>query len=185
MCIAKADSASRARALTHAHVRESVALYKEIRRVHKTTVLPRSILCGNHLGQMIHQQVRACATRFNAYTNHNGKCTHHQCRDKPETNEHVIAHCPRYTDARAVFNNRTGLTLCGATYTSIMALDHKKLQVQAATLAKALCEFLARVAQEHTQKNKTEQSASVAVPLGGNQRRSIIPANVQSEQPPD
>ena len=66
-----------------------------------------------------------------------------------------------------------------------MALDHKKLQVQAATLAKALCEFLARVAQEHTQKNKTEQSASVAVPLGGNQRRSIIPANAQSEQPPD
>ena len=53
-----------------------------------------------------------------------------------------------------------------------MALDHKKLQVQAATLAKALCEFLARVAQEHTQKNKTEQNASVAVPLGGNQRRS-------------
>ena len=66
-----------------------------------------------------------------------------------------------------------------------MALDHKKLQVQATTLAKALCEFLARVAQEHTQKNKTEQSASVAVPLGGNQRRWIIPANVQSEQPPD
>ena len=132
---------------------------------------------GHHLGQMIHQQVRACATRFNAYTNHNGKCTHHQCRDETETNEHVVAHCPRYANARAAFNNKTGLTLCGATYTSIMALDHKKLQVQAATLAKALCEFLARVAQEHTQKNKTEQNASVAVPLGGNQGRVGAPVD--------
>ena len=73
----------------------------------------------------------------------------------------AIAHCPRYANARAAFCKKTGLTLCGATYTSIMALDHKKLQVQAPTLAKALCEFLARVAQEHTRKNKAEQNASV------------------------
>ena len=55
---------------------------------------------------------------------------------KPIANKHVIAHCPRYANARADFNGKTGLTLYDATYTSVMALDHKKLQVEAATLAK-------------------------------------------------
>ena len=108
---------------------------------------------------MIHQQVRACATRFNAYTSHQGKCTHCRCI---ETNAHAIAHCPRYAEARETFNRKTGLTLSGETYTSVMALDYKKLQVQATTLAKALCEFLAHVARKHAQYNKTDRIASVA-----------------------
>ena len=95
-------------------------------------------MCGNQLGQMIHQQVRACATRFNAYTCHRGKCTHCRCHEKIETNEHVIAHCPRYAEARAAFNRKTGVTLSGETYVSVMALDYKKLQVGATTLAKAV-----------------------------------------------
>ena len=150
-------------------------------------MLPRSILCGNQLGQMIHQQVRACATRFNAYTSHQGKCTHCRCHEEIETNAHVIAQCPRYAEARQTFNRKTGLTLSGDTYTSIMALDYKKLQVEATTLAKALCEFLAHVARKHTQYNKIDRIASVAHSLGGNQGRSIIPAHVgtlPSERPP-
>ena len=138
----------------------------------------RTTLCGNHLGQMIHQQVRACATRFNAYTSCRGKCTHCGCRDEIETNEHVIAHCPRYAEARAAFNRKTGITLSGETYASVMALDYKKLKVEATTLAKALCAFLAHVARKHAQYNKKDRIASVAHSLGGNQGRSIIPADV-------
>ena len=69
-----------------------------------------------------------------------------------------------------------------------MALDYKKLQVEAITLAKALCEFLAYVARKHTQYNKIDRIASVAHSLGGNQGRSIIPADVAhlpSERAPD
>ena len=178
MCTAKADHVARERAQSHAHVQESVTLYEEIRPVHGVTALPRTILCGNHLGQMIHQQVRACATRFNAYTSHRGKCTHCGCRDKIETNEHVIAHCPRYAEARAAFNRKTGITLSGETYASVMALDYKRLQVEATTLAKALCAFLAHVARKHAQHNKKDRIASVAHSLGGNQGRSIIPTDV-------
>ena len=100
------------------------------------------------------------------------------CREEIETNAHAIAHCPRYAEARETFNRKTGLTLSGETYTSVMALDYKKLQVQATTLAKALCEFLAHVARKHAQYNKTDRIASVAHSLGGNQGRSIIPADV-------
>ena len=110
------------------------------------------------------------------------------CHDEIETNKHAIAHCPRYAEARDAFNRKTGLALNGETYTSVMALDHKKLQVEAITLAKALCEFLAHVAQKHTQYNKTDRIASVAHSLGGNQGRSIIPADVAhllSERAPD
>ena len=69
-----------------------------------------------------------------------------------------------------------------------MALEHKKLQVEMTILAKALCELLAHVARKHAQHNKTDRIASVANPLGGNQRRSIIPADVgilQPERAPD
>ena len=153
--------------------------------MHNTTVLPRSILCGNHLGQMIHQQVRACATRFNAYTSHKGRCTHGRCRDEVETNRHVVAHCPRYADARAAFQCQAGLPLCGATYVDIMSLNHKKLKVAAEPLAKALCAFLAKVAREHARCNKTDRiTPSVATPLDCNQRRSIIPAS-RLERAPD
>ena len=90
---------------------------------------------------------------------------------------------------------KKGLTLSDETYTSIMALDYKKLQVPVEATTLALCEFLAHVAQKHAQYNKTGRKssssssriASVAHPLGGNQRRSIIPADVgtlQSERAP-
>ena len=80
-----------------------------------------------------------------------------------------------------LFNGKLSKLHCfllgdGETYTSVMALDYKKLQVQATTLAKALCEFLAHVARKHAQYNKTDRIASVAHSLGGNQGRSIIPA---------
>ena len=95
-CIAAADYATREKAQSHAHVQESVQLYEAIKRTHGTAILPRSTMCGNHLGQMVHQQVRACATRLNAYTTHNGKCSHAACHDLVETNKHAIAQCPRY-----------------------------------------------------------------------------------------
>ena len=58
-----------------------------------------------------------------------------------------------------------------------MALNFKKLNVAAATLAKALCTLLAHIAKAHTRYNKTDKLiASVATPVGCNQRLSIIPA---------
>ena len=95
----------------------------------------------------------------------------------PESPVHFITR-RKYAEAREAFNRKTGLTLSCETYTSVMALDYKKLQVEATTLAKALCEFLAHVARKHTQYNKTDRIASVAHSLGGNQGRSIIPADV-------
>ena len=62
-CIAAADYATREKAQNHAHVRESTRLYDAIKRVHGTAILPRSTMCGDHLGQMVHQQVRAAASR--------------------------------------------------------------------------------------------------------------------------
>ena len=75
----------------------------------------------------------------------------------------MIVHCPRYAEARAAFNRKTSLTLSGETYTSIMALDYKKLQVQETTLAKALCELLAHVARKHAQRNKKDRIAFIGV----------------------
>ena len=69
--------------------------------------------------------------------------------------------------------------------TDIIALNFKKLNVAAATLAKALCTLLAHIAKAHARHNRTDNLiASVATPLGCNQRRSIIPAT-QSERAPD
>ncbi len=60
-----------------------------------------------------------------------------------------------------------------------------RLEVAAGTLAKALCTLLAHIAKAHTRHNRTDNLiASVATPLGCNQRRSIIPAT-QSERAPD
>ena len=133
----------------------------------------------------VHQQVRACATLFNAYTSHAGKCTHCSCHNKVESSKHAIAQCPRYADARAGFQRRTGLTFCDATYVDIMALNYKKLNAAAGTLAKVLCTLLANIAKAHMRHNRTDNSiASVANPLGCNQRRSIILAT-QSERAPD
>ena len=184
-CIAAADYATREKAQSHAHVQESVQLYEAIKRTHGTTILPRSTMCGNHLGQMVHQQVRACATRLNAYTTHNGKCSHTACHDQVETNKHAIVQCPRYAEAREDFTRKTGVTLCDATYTDIMAINHRKLQVDKTVLAKALCTFLAQVAKKHARHNKVQvDHASVAHSLDCNQRRSIIPPSL-AERAPD
>ena len=96
---------------------------------------------------------------------------------------HVIAQCPRYTAARENFARTTGITLCEATYTDIMAINYKKLQVDKTILAKALCALLAQIARVHTKYNKRE-FASVAIPLGCNQRRSII-SPLAAERAPD
>ena len=78
-----------------------------------------------------------------------------------------------------------GLVLCATTYVDIMALNFKKLGVAARVLAKALCTLLAHIAKAHTCHNRTDRLiASVATPLGCNQRRSIIPAT-QPERAPD
>ena len=106
-CRAAADYATRAKAQTHAHVQESVQLYGAIRRAHGTAALPKPAMDCNHLGQLVHQQVRACATRFNAYTRHNGTYTNADCQDRVETNMHVIAQCPRYAAARESFSRVT------------------------------------------------------------------------------
>ena len=95
---------------------------------------------------------------------------------------HVIAQCPRYTAARENFSRTTGITLCEATYTDVMAINYKKLQVDKTVLAKALCALLAQIAREHTKHNK-RVFASVAIPLGCNQRRSII-SPLAAEQAP-
>ena len=63
-----------------------------------------------------------------------------------------------------------------------MTLNVKKLSIAPNTLATALCRLLAHVMKKHRQENKND--ASVAIPLEGNQRRSIIRIN-QSEQVPD
>ena len=114
-----------------------------------------------------------------------GECTHSNCHGEVETNKHAIVQCPRYDNARAEFQRQTGLVLCDTTYVDIMALNSKKLGVAARVLAKALCTLLAHIAKAHTCHNKTDRLiASVATPLGCNQRRSIIPT-VQSERAPD
>ena len=71
--------------------------------------------------------------------------------------------------------------MCDDTYTDIMALDHRKLNVDGTVLATALCRLLATVAKAHA---KTNQIASVAHSLERNQRRSIIQTG-RSERPPD
>ena len=54
-----------------------------------------------------------------------------------------------------------------------------------AKFAKALCTLLAHIAKAHARHNRTDNLiASVATPLGCNQRRSIIPAT-QPERAPD
>ena len=59
-----------------------------------SATLPRKVLCGNHLGQLMHQQIRAAATRLNAYTGRHGrKCTHSQCQNKKETSKHAVVEC--------------------------------------------------------------------------------------------
>ena len=130
----------------------------------------------------MHQQIRAAATRLNAYTGRHGrKCTHSQCQNKKETNKHAIVECKRYTAARQQFTLETGVAVTDATYMDIMALNAKKLAVQPEVLSKALCRLLAHITKKHRREN---QIASVAAPLGCNQRRSIIRTG-QSEQAPD
>ena len=58
-----------------------------------------------------------------------------------------------------------------------MAINYRKLQVGKTVLAKALCTFLAQVVRKHANHNRID-IASVAHSLGGNQGRSIIPADV-------
>ena len=164
-CIAVADRAVREQAPAHSHLRESMELYRATRRAHGKTVLPNTIICGDYLGQMVHQQVRACATRFNVYTSHAGECTHSNCHGEVETNKHAIAQCPRYANARAEFQQQTGLVLCDTTYVDIMALNSKKLGVAARVLAKALCTLLAHIAKAHTRHNLSLRNASVRLQL--------------------
>ena len=145
-------------------------------------MLPRRTLCGDYLGQMVHQQIRASATRFNAYTGrYNRGCTHAQCQQKRETNKHAVVQCQRYATMRRQFQLETGIVVTEANYVDIMALNATVLGVPLNTLATALCRFLAHTAKVHKRENHI---ASVAVPLGCNQRRSIIRTN-QSEQEPD
>ena len=149
--------------------------------------MPKRILCGNYFGQMIHQQIRACATRFNAYTSHAGGCTYSTCNLQAETNKHVVAQCPRYTNARERFYSKTGVRINDTTYIDVMAIDYKKLNVDAVKLAKALCALLAdvvRIRISQIARKRPTTVASVALPLDSNQRRSIIPT-VQLEREPD
>ena len=96
-------------------------------------------------------------------------------------NKHTIVSCPRYTEARQEFEAKTGIRVCAANYVDIMAINYRKLNVDSKLLATALCKLLARIARIHTKTNKI---ASVAHPLGSNQRRLIIQTH-RSERPPD
>ena len=177
-----ADAKTRRKAEEHSHTKESVELYQAVRKAHGTSILPRRVLCGNYLGQLTHQQIRAVGTRFNAYTGRHGRmCTHGQCQNKKETNMHAVAECKRYTAARQQFVLETGVVITAANYVDVMALNAKKLAIQPEVLAKALCRLLAHITKKHRRENPI---ASVAIPLGCNQRRSIIRTG-QSEQAPD
>ena len=146
-------------------MRESLDIYQAIKKTHGTGILLRRILCGDYLGQIMHQQIRAAATCLNAYTGrHNRECTHAQCPNKKETNR-----------------LETGVNITSANYVDIMALNAKKLDVQPETLAKALCRLLAHITKKHQRENN---NVSVATTLESNQRRSII-RTTPSEQPPD
>ena len=148
-------------------------------RTHRTSTLQQKIQCGDRLGQMTHQQIRATATRMNAYTGHNHRyCSHHNCYQTVESNKHTVVTCPRYTEARQEFEAKTGIRICEANYVDIMAINYRKLNVDSKLLATALCKRIARV---HTKTNKI---ASVAHPLGSNQRRLIIQTH-RSERHPD
>ena len=138
--------------------------------------------CMTCVRVMTHQQIRATATRMNAYTGHNNRhCSHHECQQQIESNRHTITACPRYTEARQAFEAETGIRVSHTNYIDIMAIDYHKLGVDSKILATALCKFLARIARTHTKMNKI---ASVAFPLGSNQRRLIIQTH-RSERPPD
>ena len=184
-CIALADAKARQAAGEHSHAKESLELYENIRKAHGTAVLSRKILCGNYRGQLAHQQIRASATCLNAYTcRHNRMCTHAKCMHKKETNKHAVVECERYATERQQFALKTGITITAANYIDVMALNAKKLNVAPRTLATALCQLLAHIMQKHMQENNNNNTASVAVPLECNQRRSIIRIT-QSEQAPD
>ena len=95
--------------------------------------------------------------------------------------------CERYATERQQFALKTGITITAETaanYIDVMALNAKKLNVAPRTLATALCQLLAHIMQKHMQENNNNNTASVAVPLECNQRRSIIRIT-QSEQAPD
>ena len=94
---------------------------------------------------------------------------------------HAVVECKRYTAARTQFQLETGVSITAANYVDIMALNAKKLATQPEVLAKALCRLLSYITKKHKRENFI---ASVAIPLGCNQRRSIIRIN-QSEQAPD
>ena len=131
---------------------------------------------------MTHQQIRATATRMNAYTGYNSRyCSYRSCHHKIESNKHTVVSCPRYTEARQEFEAKTGIRICEANYVDIMAINYHKLGVDGKVLATALCKLLAQIARVHTKMNKI---ASVAHPLGGNQRRLIIQTH-RSERHPD
>ena len=182
MYVAIEDVKATRAAAEHSHVKESLELYQAIRKTHGVTTLPRKILRGDYLGQLTHQQIRAAATRFNAYTGRHGRnCTHAQCAGKRETSRHAVVECKRYATARLQFTLETGVEISVANYIDIMALNAKKLAVQPEVLSKALCRLLAHI----TKKHRRENNVSVATTLGNsNQRRSIIRTD-QSEQPPD
>ena len=112
---------------------------------------------------------------------YNRGCTHAQCQQKRETNKHAVVQCQRYATMRRQFQLETGIVVTEANYVDIMALNATVLGVPLNTLATALCRFLAHIAKVHKRENHI---ASVAIPLGCNQRRSIIRTN-QSEQEPD
>ena len=181
-CTGTVDHTAREQASTHTHTREAWVLYKAIKRTHGTTTLPAKVLCGDRLGQMTHQQIRATATRMNAYTGYNNRyCSYRSCHHKIESNKHTVVTCPRYTEARQQFEAKTGIRICEANYIDIMALNYRKLGLDSKVLATALCKLLAQIARTHTKTNKI---ASVAHSLGSNQRRLIIQTH-RSERAPD
>ena len=81
------------------------------------------------------------------------------------------------------FEAKTCIRICGANFVDTMAINYRKLGVDSKVLATALCKLLAQITQRHTKMNKI---ASVAHPLGSNQRRLIIQTHRhRSERHPD
>ena len=122
-CGAIANARARQAARENSHTKDSMDIYQAIKKTHGTDILPRRALCGDHLGQLMHQQIRAAATRLNAYTGrHNRKCTHAQYPNAKDTNRHAVVECNRYTTARHQFTLETGVSITPANYVDIMAL---------------------------------------------------------------
>ena len=71
------------------------------------------------------------------------------CGSATDTNRHWVTQCPAHNQARATFEQDTGVAANGDNYIRLMALDAGALHVDPEILSTALFRFLARI-DRHT-----------------------------------